>query len=75
MSLSESKNVGQKIINFIKKITPNGASVSINGDTLLFIELVCDGCDKDMGYRCCLSPGHSDYCFSNQKKVNFLRTN
>ncbi len=70
------KELRERIAKALAEIAPAGAKFSVDGYPVIWIiELSCDGSDKDMGYHCCLEPGHDGKCFSSNKKVWFKRTN
>lgn len=71
-------DVKEKVLKSITSMAPSGSRFSIEGVPLEWVlELTCDGADPEMGYYCCLAPGHDERrgCYSAQKKVNFRRNN
>lgn len=70
------KELRELIAKTLEGITPKGAKFSVEGIPVIWlIELSCDGSDRDMGYNCCLEPGHKGKCYSVNEKVWFERTN
>jgi len=63
------------IMQYIQEVTPVGTRVMINESHMLNVRLTCDGIVWDLGYKCCLHPGHDEQCFTAVKKVKFDREN
>jgi hypothetical protein len=58
----------QKTLDQLQRIAPEGARTAETDEGWMFL---CDGRDKDMGYRCVLEPGHKCRCYYNVKGVWF----
>ena len=76
------KELKEKLVKALGVITPTGSRISVDGLPVeRLVEVTCDGADAEMGYFCCLVPGHKDRngnasrCWSMQKKIEFSRTN
>ena len=71
MTLDQVRAELEKTIHRLKRELPKGSTIMINGDQWLDVEIVCSGAIPDLGYRCCLAPGHTGRCWSDIKRVSF----
>lgn len=74
MNEQQKEELVAKLLAYADELTTGtGAKLShYDGHPLGFVVCVtCDGRDLDMGYNCCLSPGHDGQCYSASKRVHF----